>query len=219
MRILLVEDDYPLAQGIKTALKGQGFAVDHLTSGKQALMALQDGDVDAAILDLGLPDMDGVDVLKSLRQKKSPIPVLVLTARDRLDDRVSGLDAGADDYLVKPFEMEELFARLRVIERRLGTASTGIVQIGPVTLDTTAQQVTLQETPIRLSKKEYMLLKILMENAGRFYSREKLETKLYEWGEEVASNAVEVHIHKLRKKLPVDFIQNTRGMGYCIQPA
>ncbi len=222
MRILLVEDDIPLATALQKSLQTEGFVVNHVQQGKLALSALACDDQDMMILDLGLPDIDGLEILKQLREKKSTLPVIILTARDSIESKVKGLDYGADDYLAKPFEIKELMARLRVIERRLGTANTAFICINEVKLDTHAHkvfvcdQVTGKEHEITFSKKEYMVLKALMENAGRILSREKIESKLYHWGEEVLSNAVEVHIHKLRKYLPEKFIKNVRGVGYII---
>lgn len=222
MRILLVEDDMPLATALQKSLQMEGFVVNHVNQGKLALNALVSADQDMVILDLGLPDIDGLDILKQLRDRKSALPVIILTARDSIESKVKGLDYGADDYLAKPFEIPELMARLRVIERRLGTASSSLICIGEVKLDTYAHKVfvwdkrTGKENEITFSKKEYMVLKALMENSGRVLSREKIESKLYHWGEEVLSNAVEVHIHKLRKFLPEKFIQNVRGVGYII---
>jgi two-component system OmpR family response regulator len=229
MRILLVEDDMPLANALQKSLQSEGFVVNHVNQGKLALNALSTPDQDMIILDLGLPDIDGLDVLKQLRNQKSSLPVIILTARDSVESKVKGLDYGADDYLVKPFEIRELMARLRVIERRLGTASSSLICVGKVKLDTFAHKVLIDETDantanhseleIHFSKKEFMVLKALMENAGRILSREQIESKLYHWGEEVSSNAVEVHIHKLRKSLPDKFIQNVRGVGYIINNA
>ena len=195
MRLLLVEDDVALRDGLQQALSVQGFAVNSVGTGQQALAAVRSGDCDAVILDLGLPDIDGLSVLRQLRQKQQRMPVLILTARDGIDERIKGLDLGADDYLVKPFAAPELFARLRVIERRLGTASSHLIRCGEVELDTTAMQ---------------------LQSAGRVKTREQLEASLYSWGEEVASNALEVHISNLRKKLPDDFIRTVRGVGYSI---
>lgn len=216
MRILLVEDDVDLAKGLQLALSQQGFTVNQVSLGQQALATIRSQDCDAVVLDLGLPDMDGLDVLKITRQKFPQLPVLVLTARDGVDDRIRGLDLGADDYLVKPFVMPELFARLRVIERRLGTASSHLIQVQNVTLDSRAHQVFLDGEPLALARREYMLLKVLMESAGRIKTREQIEASLYAWGEEVASNALEVHISNLRKKLPKDFIKTVRGVGYSV---
>ena len=216
MRILLVEDDAALSQALQLALTEQGFVVNAVSTGRDAQMVIRTSDCDAVILDLGLPDMDGLEVLKFARQKASRLPVLVLTARDGVDDRIRGLDLGADDYLVKPFAMAELFARLRVIERRLGTASSALVRVGELALDSSQQQVFLGEQPLDLSRREYMVLKALMESAGRIKTREQLEASLYAWGEEFASNALEVHISNLRKKLPNGFIKTIRGVGYSV---
>ncbi|GAA0360780.1 response regulator [Bowmanella denitrificans] len=216
MRLLLIEDDSQLASALSLALRSEGFAVDHLNSGRQGLSALQAKQADMAILDLGLPDMDGIEILKTARQQRLGIPILVLTARDSTADKIKGLDLGADDYLAKPFEVEELLARIRVIARRLGTSDDARVKIGDVVLDTLAHKILVEGEQLALSRREYMLAKALMENAGRIQSREQLETRLYEWGEEVASNAIEVHIHHLRKKLPQGFIQTIRGVGYTV---
>jgi DNA-binding response OmpR family regulator len=216
MRILLVEDDHQLANALKKALKNEGFSVDWVDNGKQAIHAFSMNETDLAIVDLGLPDIDGTQVIKTIRKQHIMTPVLILTARDSLDDKVKGLDLGADDYLVKPFEMTELFARLRVVERRLGTAASSLVIIGDVTLDAQAHTIMVKDEYLTLSRKEYMVLKVLMESAGRIQSRSQLETHLYEWGEEVASNAVEVHVHHLRKRLPNGFIKTIRGVGYTV---
>lgn len=216
MRILLVEDDAQLAKGLHQSLREEGFTANHVTTAKEALLSVQTQQCDMLILDLGLPDMDGLTLLKNIRQSSPSLPVLILTARDTIDDRIKGLDQGADDYLCKPFDVNELIARLRVIERRLGTATTSIVTIRNVSLDVAAHELTVDSEKIDLARKEFMLLRILIEQAGRIQSREQLESKLYEWGEEVASNAVEVHIHHLRKKLPKDFIKTIRGVGYSV---
>ena len=220
MRILLVEDDLPLATALQRSLNNEGFVVNHVNEGRLALNAISTPDQDMIILDLGLPDIDGLTVLKELRNQKSSLPVIILTARDSIESKVQGLDYGADDYLVKPFEIQELMARLRVIERRLGTANSSLICVGEVKLDTFSHKVFVSDSQSSIekhfSKKEFMVLKALMENAGRILSREKIESKLYHWGEEVLSNAVEVHIHKLRKSLPDKFIQNVRGVGYII---
>ena len=171
------------------------------------------------MLDLGLPDMDGQDVLKAIRKLDAALPVLILTARASLEDKVAGLDNGADDYLAKPFETDELLARLRVFERRLSSFKHAGLTIGEVTMDSKALTVTVSGAEIELSRREFMLLKTLMENAGRVQTRDSLESKLYSWGEEIASNAIEVHIHHLRKKLPDQFIKTVRGVGYTIKPA
>ena len=217
MQILLIEDDTSLAQGLITSLRHEGFTVNHLIQGQQGISAIELTPPDIVILDLGLPDMDGNEVLKAIRKLDAELPVLLLTARTSLQDKVSGLDAGADDYLAKPFEMEELLARLRVFERRLSSLKHAGLTIGDVTLDAKSQQVKVNDEIIDLSRREYMLLKTLMENAGRIQTRDSLESKLYSWGEEIASNAIEVHVHHLRKKLPDNFISTVRGVGYTIK--
>lgn len=216
MQILLVEDDSLLAEGMVTALKRAGFAVNWLDSGKAACTYMVAEPPDILLLDLGLPDMNGLDVLKLVRQKNLQTQVLILTARDTTTDKVAGLDSGADDYLTKPFAFEELLARLRVLERRLGTASSSSITIAPVTINTAQHQASVDGVQLNLSRREYMLLKALMESAGVIQTREGLEAKLYSWGDEVASNAIEVHIHNLRKKLPVNFIRTLRGIGYMV---
>ena len=216
MRILLVEDDSSLAQGLQTALRREGLTVDHVTTGKAALQAVQAEAPDLIILDLGLPDMDGLEVLNSLRSGKQALLVMVLTARDTTADKISGLDQGADDYLAKPFEMSELLARLRALERRITAVQTSDISIGQVMLDTLTHTVSVDGKNVELPRREFMLLKALMENPGRVMSREKLESKLYGWGEELASNSIEVHIHHLRKKIPTGFIKTIRGIGYTV---
>jgi two-component system, OmpR family, response regulator len=217
MRILLVEDDLPLARALHQSLRTEGFIANHVADAKSALLTIDTNECDMLILDLGLPDMDGLALLKQIRKKNVALPVLILTARDSIEDKIKGLDQGADDYLSKPFDVNELIARLRVIERRLGTATSSTITIGEVNLDCASHELTVAGQLIELSRKEFMLLKVLLEQAGRIQSREQLESKLYEWGEEVASNAVEVHIHHLRKKLPEAFIKTIRGVGYSIK--
>ncbi|MEZ5524148.1 MAG: response regulator [Pseudomonadales bacterium] len=219
MQILLVEDDHLLAKALQQALQEQQNTVNAVGTGEAALHILDTEPPDVVILDLGLPDVDGIDVLKRARKKHVEMPILVLTARAELDDRITGLDSGADDYLAKPFEMEELFARLRVLERRLSTTKSTEIRIDRVTLDIQLNTVTLDDKQLDLSRREFMLLKSLMENAGRVQTRSTLENRLYNWGEEVSSNALEVHIHHLRKKLGSDFIKTVRGVGYKVDPA
>ncbi|KPK27163.1 MAG: XRE family transcriptional regulator [Betaproteobacteria bacterium SG8_40] len=219
MSILLVEDDQDLATGLLEALRKEGLSINHVGTAKAALHVIGTETPEIVILDLGLPDKDGLDVLRQLRRQHRDLPVLVLTARDSLGDKVAGLDSGADDYLAKPFEMAELLARLRVLGRRMGTSSSNVISVGAVNLDTTSQTVTVNGEPADLPRREYMLLKVLMENAGRVQTRDSLENKLYSWGEEVASNALEVHIHHLRKKLGSDFIATVRGVGYTVKEA
>lgn len=216
MQILLVEDDIPLAQGLRKALQQAGYAVNHVGKGQSALNSIEIDEPDIVVLDIGLPDIDGITVLKTLRKRSRSLPVLLLTARDSVEDKVAGLDNGADDYLAKPFEMSELLARLRVLERRMSTSGTTEICVGNVSLDTVGHRVTLDGIEIELARKEYMVLKSLLENAGRIQTREGLESRLYSWGEEISSNAIEVHIHHLRKKLGNDFIRTIRGVGYKV---
>ncbi len=217
MQILLVEDDISLADGLRRALEYEGFSVNHVDRGKASLQVVETETPDIVILDLGLPDMEGLDVLRSIRERHRELPVLVLTARSSLSDKVAGLDRGADDYLAKPFETPELVARLRVMERRLSAVKTSEIRCGDIMLDTVARLVSRRDEFVDLSRREYMLLKSLMENCGKVQTREHLENKLYSWGEEVASNAIEVHVHHLRKKLGADLIKTVRGVGYTIK--
>ena len=217
MQLLLVEDDMALAIGLQIALKNEGFAVNHVTEGLVALAAVQTDPPDALILDIGLPDIDGLEVLKRVRQFNKTIPVIILTARDTLQDKIIGLDGGADDYLPKPFDTTELFARLRVLERRLGSVHQTEINLGVVSLDISGHTVQVSEQTIGMPRHEYMILKALMENAGRILTRQQLESKIYSWNEEVSSNALEVHIHNVRKKLPKDFIKTVRGVGYTVK--
>ena len=216
MQILLVEDDRPLAQSLQKALQQQSYVVNHVETGEAALHVMEYDPPDLVILDVGLPDIDGFAVLRRLRARNTSLPVLMLTAHDQVEDKITGLDAGADDYLVKPFDMSELTARLRVLERRLTQVQSTEICIGKVSLDTSSQHVSCAGSTVELSRKEYMLLKSLMENAGRVQTRSALEARLYSWGEEVSSNAVEVHIHHLRKKLGNEFIRTIRGVGYRV---
>ena len=216
MQILLIEDDLSLAQGLMRSLHHDRFTVNHLSLGRQAVNSIKTAAPDIVILDLGLPDMDGTAVLAEIRKVNASLAILVLTARGSINDRVIGLDAGADDYLAKPFDIDELLARLRVFERRLSSQQHAALQIGPVSLDNKTMQLKVDDALVELPRREFMLLKILMENVGRVQTRDSLESKLYSWGEEVASNAVEVHVHHLRKKLPEGFIKTIRGVGYQI---
>ena len=216
MQLLLVEDDKPLATSLQQALQKVGYAVNHVAKGESALTAIRTERPDIVVLDIGLPDIDGISVLKRLRKDDAELPVLLLTARDSVEDKVAGLDSGADDYLAKPFEMTELFARLRVLERRLASIKTSEISVGEIVLDTLKQSVTLAGKPLELARREYMLLKSLLENAGRVQTRAVLEQRLYSWGEEVSSNALEVHIHHLRKKLGSNFVKTVRGVGYKV---
>lgn len=216
MHLLLVEDDHLVAQGLCRSLRQEGYSVEHSAKVKHALQCLGSGEIELVILDLGLPDGDGSQILKHIKAQKKVIPVVILTARSSIDDKVQGLDMGADDYLAKPFEPAELFARLRVASRRVNQAQSSLLQCGDVTMDTSAHSVTLNDELLSLPRKEYMLLKALLENQGRVQSKQQLENKLYQWGEEVGSNTIEVHIHHLRKKFPSDFIKTLRGIGYVV---
>ena len=218
MNILLVEDDVALANALVKTLTHEGFVVNHLKHGQQAISVVKTEPTDIVILDLGLPDMDGLDVLRAIRQHTAQLPVLILTARSSIDDKVSGLDLGADDYLAKPFEVDELLARLRVVERRSSSSKHAGLHIGDVVLDTACYGLSVANEAVDISRREFTLLKALMENAGRVLTRESLESKLYSWNEEVASNTIEVHIHHLRKKLPKGFIKTLRGVGYIVKP-
>lgn len=216
MRLLLVEDDELLAQGLVVSLKKQGYAVEHASTQQQAEQFIAATEFALVVLDLGLPDGDGLSVLKTLKRKQQQTAVIILTARNSLDDKVAGLDLGADDYLAKPFEPEELFARLRVIGRRFTQQTSSTLSCQQVTLDVASHEVVAAGKSLELPRKEFMLLKALMENAGRVLSKTQLEEKLYDWGETLGSNAIEVHIHHLRKKMPADFIKTLRGIGYVI---
>ncbi len=216
MRILVVEDDALLGDAIQSGLRELGNAVDWVQDGGAASRALQVESYSAVVLDLGLPRLSGLDLLRRLRTRLDPVPVLILTARDTVDDRIRGLDAGADDYLVKPFDMGELAARLRAIARRATGHAAPVLKLAGVELDPAAHRVTYRGELVELSSREFALLEALLRNAGRVLSRAQLEEALYPWGEEVESNAVEVHIHHLRRKLFSGLIQTVRGVGYLV---
>ncbi|ABC36506.1 DNA-binding response regulator [Burkholderia thailandensis E264] len=216
MRILLVEDDRMIADGVRKALKADGCAVDWVQDGDAALTALGGEAYDLLLLDLGLPKRDGIDVLRTLRARGLALPVLILTARDAVADRVKGLDAGADDYLVKPFDLDELAARMRALIRRQSGRSESVIRHGALTLDPASHQVTLDGAPVALSAREFALLEALLARPGAVLSKSQLEEKMYGWGEEIGSNTVEVYIHALRKKLGSDLIRNVRGLGYMV---
>lgn len=218
MRILLVEDDELLGAGVHDALTRARHAVEWVRKGTQALAALEGGEFDLVVLDLGLPGMDGIDVLRRARAGGSLTPVLVLSARDTLSQRVAGLDAGADDYLVKPFEVEELLARARALGRRQRGAATNVLEHGRLRLDPATFEVTCDERPVALQRREFMLLEKLLAHAGQVLSRAQLEASLYGWGGEVESNALDVHIHNLRRKLYPEVIRTVRGLGYVADP-
>ncbi|MDD5030402.1 MAG: response regulator transcription factor [Rhodoferax sp.] len=216
MRILLAEDDPMLGDGLRAGLRQQGFQVDWVRDGQAAERELTSGDYQAAVLDLGLPLKDGLDVLQALRSKRVSTPVLVLTARDAVPDRIKGLDLGADDYVLKPVDLFELGARLRSLVRRAHGQTQDVLACGDLQLKPSARQVTLGGQLVTLSTREFDLLHALMLSVGRVLSREQLEQQLYSWGHEVESNAVEVHIHHLRKKLLPELIQTVRGVGYTL---
>lgn len=216
MRVLLVEDDVLLGDAIQAGLKQSGYAVDWMKDGVSADQALSTEPYAAVVLDLGLPRLSGMEVLRRLRGRSAPIPVLILTARDTVNDRIKGLDAGADDYLLKPFDMGELAARLRALVRRASGKVEVLLQVDGVKLDPAAHRVLYHDRPVELSPREFAVLHALMLNAGKVLSRAQLEEQLYAWGEEIESNAVEVHIHHLRRKLFPELIETIRGVGYLI---
>lgn len=217
MRVLLVEDDKLLGDGIRAGLQQDGYAVDWVNDGIAAENALAVEQFDLLVLDLGLPGRDGLQVLQRQRQKGNAIPALILTARDALDDRIRGLDTGADDYMIKPFDLEELSARLRALLRRSKGRATPKLQLGDLVLDPAAHEVAYQDQAVDLSPKEFAVLEALLENAGKVVSKSRLQETVYSWDQDLASNAVEVHIHHLRKKLYTDLIRTIRGVGYMIE--
>jgi DNA-binding response OmpR family regulator len=216
MRLLLVEDDPMVGESIRDGLGQEGYTVDWVRDGKGAEAALGTEPYAAVLLDLGLPRMDGLEVLRAARAQRNDVPILVITARDAVADRIKGLDAGADDYLVKPFDLDELAARVRALVRRAEGRAEPVVRHGPIALDPATRAVTLRGRPVELSGREFTLLQALLARPGAVLSRAQLEERLYGWDEEVGSNAVEVHIHNLRRKLGADTIRNVRGVGYTI---
>lgn len=214
MRVLVVEDDALLGDAIQVGLRQAGFAVDWVQDGAAAEHALGAESYAVVVLDLGLPRLSGLDVLKRLRRRGKTIPVLILTARDTVGDRIQGLDSGADDYLIKPFDMGELAARLRALVRRASGTPSAVLHIGELTLDPAAHRVSFCGGDIALSPREFAVLHALALNAGRVLTRTQIEQQLYAWGEEIESNAVEVHVHHLRRKLAPALIQTVRGVGY-----
>ena len=217
MRILLVEDDRLLGDGLRAGLRQLGFQVDWVRDGDAAERELRAQPYAAAVLDLGLPFKDGMDVLAAVRRAGVTLPVLVLTARDAVPDRIRGLDVGADDYIVKPVDLDELAARLRALVRRAHGHTQDRLQVEDVVLDPAARMVWRAGQPVALAQREFDLLHALMLGAGRVLSREQLEQQIYGWGQEVESNAIEVHIHHLRSKLGSELIQTVRGVGYALQ--
>ena len=219
MRVLLVEDDPMIGESLREALRRQGMAADWVRDGRAADEVLASERFDAVLLDLGLPQRSGVQVLQSLRARGDATPVIVLTARDALADKVASLDAGADDYLVKPFELDELLARLRAVGRRHAGRAQTALQVADLRLDPATREVSRGGRPVLLSAREFALLQALMERPGAILSRAQLEDRLYGWGEEVESNAVSVYVHQLRRKLGDEVLHTVRGVGYYVGPA
>jgi DNA-binding response OmpR family regulator len=216
MRILVVEDDMLLGDGIKAGLAQAGYSIDWVKDGVSADLALKDTRYDAVVLDLGLPRLAGLEVLKRLRERANAVPVLILTARDTIEDRVTGLDSGADDYVLKPFDLHELGARLRALLRRAAGQAAPRLTVGELELDAAAHEVKYNGQTLDLSPREFALLHALMLNAGRVLTREQLSERLYAWGDEIESNAIDVHIHHLRRKISPDCIRTLRGVGYLM---
>ncbi len=219
MRLLLVEDDEMIGDSLRATLRHQGFAADWVRDGRAADAVLASEHFDAVLLDLGLPQRSGIDVLKSMRARGDLTPVMVLTARDALADKVAGLDAGADDYLVKPFELDELLARLRALLRRQAGRAQTALQVGDLRLDPATREVSRSGRPLLLSQREFAVLHALMERPGAIVSRAQLEDRLYGWGEELESNAISVYVYQLRRKLGEDILHTVRGVGYYVGPA
>jgi two-component system OmpR family response regulator len=219
MRILIVEDDRHIGSALQRALRADEHAVDWVLDGRAAETALQQGQYDLALLDLGLPRKDGIEVLKALRAQRNRVPVLVLTARDTPADMVRGLDSGADDYLVKPFDLDVLLARIRAVARRSAGRAEPVIAHLDVMLNPATREVLRNGSAVALAPKEFAILEALLARPGAVLSRAQLEEKLYGWNEEVESNAVEVYVHGLRRKLGQDFIRNVRGVGYMVPKA
>ncbi len=216
MRILLVEDDRMIGESLSHALKEGGYAVDWAKDGEEAEASLALQEYAMVLLDLGLPKRSGLELLHGMRRSRKNTPVLILTAREAIADRVAGLDAGADDYLVKPFALEEVEARMRALLRRKGGKAAPLLETDTIALDPSTKEMRYADRQAVLSAREYALMYALMDCPGRIVSRLELEEKLYGWNEEVSSNAVEVHIHGLRKKFGADLIRNIRGLGYRV---
>ncbi len=216
MRILIVEDDPMIGAGIRTGLRQDGYTADWARDGNSAEVAVATNEYDAILLDLGLPGRSGLELLAQWRRKRNTVPILIITARDSVEDRIAGLDTGADDYLVKPFDLNELAARLRALLRRRSGRATPVIEHGPLHLDPATHEVRLNGTAVKLSGREFALLHALLQVPGVPLSRSQLEDRLYGWEEEIGSNAVEVHIHALRRKIGSELIRNVRGVGYMV---
>jgi two-component system, OmpR family, response regulator len=219
MRVLLVEDDGMIGEAVSAALRQDGAAVDWTRDGKAADLALQAERYELVLLDLGLPSRDGLEVLRALRARKDRTPVLIVTARDAVHERIAGLDAGADDYLVKPFDLDELAARMRSLLRRSAGRAAPVFEHLGVTFNPATREVTRHNEPLTLSARELAVLQALLERPGAVLSRAQLEERLYGWGEEIESNTIEVYVHGLRRKLGADFIRTVRGVGYMVPKA
>ena len=216
MRLLLIEDDPMIGRAVQSGLSRAGFTIDWVTDGHGGAAALANAVYDAVVLDLGLPRIDGLSLLRQLRARRDTVPVLIVSARDAVPDRIDGLNAGADDYLLKPFDLDELVARVRALLRRHAGAASSIMSAGRLSLDPVQRIATLAGAALALTAKEFALLEALMHRPGAVLSRERLEESIYGWGEEVGSNALEVHLHNLRRKLGSEFIKNVRGVGYRV---
>jgi two-component system response regulator QseB len=216
MRVLLVEDDAMIGNSVREGLRQDGFTVDWVTDGRAADAALNAENYGAVLLDLGLPQIGGMEILRRLRARGGDVPVLIVTASDAIDQRIHGLDSGADDYLVKPFDLDELAARLRAVSRRKTGRAAPVLRQGDLTLDPATREVSMLGRAVALSAREFNVLAALLERPGSVLSRAQLEQRIYGWGEEVESNAVEVHVHSLRKKLGAEVIRTLRGAGYFV---
>jgi two-component system response regulator QseB len=216
MRLLLVEDDAMVGEGVLAGLRQEGFAVDWVRDGQAAELAIENDVYDLVVLDLGLPRKDGLEVLSTMRSKGNTVPVLIMTARDAVSDRVQGLDRGADDYVVKPFDLDELAARVRALLRRRAGRAAPLITHGDLVINPATREANLAGRPLTLSAREFALLEALLDRPGAVLSRAQLEERIYGWGEEVESNTVEVYVHSLRKKLGTGFIRNVRGVGYTV---
>lgn len=219
MRLLLVEDDEHLGRAVRTGLQQQGHSVDWVTDGVAATLAARDRSYEAMLLDIGLPRQDGFAVLRELRRNGFDVPVLIITAREEIQDRVAGLDSGADDFIVKPFDLDELGARLRAVTRRVAGRAAPLIVHGDIEVDPATRRVTQAGRAVVLTTREYALLQHLLESTGQVRSRSQLQEALYDWSSDIESNAIEVHVHNLRRKLGRELVRTVHGQGYVIDPA